>query len=80
MSARDPRYETATGRRASREAVALRRWIHELNLADPEALPGRFRYYEAVMAEVIDKHDVETVVAIEAGTPSLRATDCGRRR
>jgi hypothetical protein len=59
---RDLIYEGVTGRPAQPEAIALRRWIHARYRVSPESLPGRFRYYEAVMAEVIAKHDVQTVV------------------
>lgn len=65
---RDPLYESALGARASEEQVNLRRWIHGRYEEDPEALPGRFRYYEAVMAEVISKHAAQTIDSSESGT------------
>jgi hypothetical protein len=65
---RDPLYETAVGRLASTDAIGLRRWIHQRWQADPEALPGRFRYYEAIMAGVIDKHAAQAVVNVEGDT------------
>jgi hypothetical protein len=64
---RDLVYETGTGKRANPEAIALRRWIHEKFHADPETLPGRFRYYEAVSDEIIAKHAAQTVVDGEGG-------------
>jgi hypothetical protein len=71
---RDPIYEGVTGRSARPEAIALRRWIHERYRVSPESLPGRFRYYEAVMAQVIAKHDVQTVVDGE-GAQTVTAGD-----
>jgi hypothetical protein len=47
--------------------VNLRRWIHTWYKAHPETLPGRFRYYEAIMAEVIDKKAVQTVQSVGGG-------------
>jgi hypothetical protein len=64
---RDPIYENDTGRPASAEAVKLRKWVHQRYQDDPETLPGRFRYYEAIMAEVIDKHAAQTVESVAAG-------------
>jgi hypothetical protein len=72
---RDPVYEDLTGRPASPEAIALRRWIHARYLSDPdEALPGRFRYYQAISAEIISKHAVQDVIGGE-GVQTVTAGD-----
>jgi hypothetical protein len=70
--ARDPKYENVKGRLALPVAVKLRRWIHQWYQTHPDTLPGRFRYYEAIMDGVIAKKAAQTVQDVSAGVTVTR--------